>query len=61
MIPIMKPAKPTSPIKLFLIIINTLPDPLVVFHRAVVCKSAGKSNPKVDKLKAPKKVKKDKI
>lgn len=49
----MKPAKPTNPIKEFFIIINVLAAPVVVFHRAVVCNSAGNSRPKVDKDKAP--------
>lgn len=50
-----KPAKPTSPIKVFLKIINDLAYPVVLSHRAAVCKMAGNSNPRVDNDKAPKK------
>lgn len=53
-VPIMKPASPTIPIKVFLKIIHALLYPSVVFHFAAVCKRAGKSNPRVDKDKAPK-------
>lgn len=56
LVPTIKPAKPISPIKLFLKIMNDFSYPIVVFHRAVVCKSAGKSNPSVDKDKAPKSI-----
>lgn len=60
-VPIIKPAKPTNPIKVFFIIINALPAPVVTCHRAVVCKSAGKSKPNVDKDSAPEQIERQNI
>lgn len=56
LVPIMKPASPMIPIKMFLKIINAFANPCFVFHLATVSKNAGNKMPSVERASAPSKL-----